>query len=87
MAIDVGGDGTVTVGVCLSYNLPDFLLLTTTFQNATFSANADGTFTVEDTVSADGKSGDNVGIVVAGWVGEVKAGFTIDWLVEAASCN
>ena len=31
LAIDVGGDGTVTVGVCLSYNLSDFLLLTTTF--------------------------------------------------------
>ncbi|KJA23700.1 hypothetical protein HYPSUDRAFT_215014 [Hypholoma sublateritium FD-334 SS-4] len=71
LAIDVGGDGVVNN------------------EGATFSANADGTFNVEDTVSADGESGhgEGTGDIIEGWVGEVKTGFTIDWLVEAASCN
>lgn len=56
-------------------------------QGATFSANADGTFTVKDTISADGETAAGTAAIITGWVGEVKDGLTIDWLVEAASCN
>ncbi|KJA23663.1 hypothetical protein HYPSUDRAFT_66074 [Hypholoma sublateritium FD-334 SS-4] len=54
---------------------------------STFTTNADGTFTVEDTVSAGGETAAETAAIITGWVGEIKDGFTINWLVDAASCN
>lgn len=56
-------------------------------KGSTFSTNADGTFTVEDTISAGGETAAETAAIITGWVGEVKAGFTINWLVDSASCN
>ncbi len=65
----------------------DFLLTKNNYlKGSTFTANPDGTYTVEDTISAGGETAAQTAAIITGWAGEVKDGFTINWLVDAASC-
>ena len=50
-------------------------------QSATFTANADGTFSVQDTTSTEGAD------FMMGWDQSLEAGPTTLWLVETVSCN
>ena len=88
LSIDSGAGSVVENEVCYAPEHGMSFLEGNDLQGATFSTNADGTFTVEDTVSVDGKSGGGgSAIIITGWAGEVKEGLTINWLVETASCN
>ncbi len=50
-------------------------------QTATFTANSDGTFTVQDTTSTEGAD------FMMGWDEDIQPGPTALWLVETVSCN
>ena len=52
-----------------------------------FLPNANGTFTVQETISDSVLTAAQATAIIEGWVGEVKAGFTMDWIVEASYCT
>ncbi|KJA23690.1 hypothetical protein HYPSUDRAFT_76808 [Hypholoma sublateritium FD-334 SS-4] len=54
---------------------------------AMFLPNANGTFSVQETFSDSVLTAAQTAAIIEGWVGEVKGGSTMDWIVEAASCT
>ncbi|KDR70787.1 hypothetical protein GALMADRAFT_1346340 [Galerina marginata CBS 339.88] len=53
---------------------------------STFTANLDSTFSVENKISADGKTAAETAAIITGWVGETKTGLSANWLVESVTC-
>ncbi|KAF8968570.1 hypothetical protein BDZ97DRAFT_1916013 [Flammula alnicola] len=48
--------------------------------------NADGSFLVNDVLSADGKTASETAAILTSWVGETKEGIVANWLVQSVTC-
>ncbi|KAF8905232.1 hypothetical protein CPB84DRAFT_1771967 [Gymnopilus junonius] len=53
---------------------------------SSFTANADGTYAVVDTISADGLTATQTAADIEGWVGQTKTGIAANWLVDSVTC-
>ncbi|KAF8875413.1 hypothetical protein CPB84DRAFT_1853277 [Gymnopilus junonius] len=53
---------------------------------SSFTQNADGTYTVVDTISADGLTAAQTASDIEGWVGQTETGIAANWLVNSVTC-
>ncbi|PPQ75578.1 hypothetical protein CVT26_012681 [Gymnopilus dilepis] len=53
---------------------------------SSFTKNADGTYTVVDTISADGLTAAQTAADIEGWVGQTEPGIAANWLVDSVTC-
>ncbi|KAF8875417.1 hypothetical protein CPB84DRAFT_1750870 [Gymnopilus junonius] len=53
---------------------------------SSFTQNADSTYTVTDTISADGLTAAQTASDIEDWAGQTKTGIAANWLVDSATC-